>query len=455
MGAFSVKRRLTTYFLLIATLGIALSSAFGVWVYRDREISSARQTLVELLNLMDAQNYYTDAEAWSQQLHTAAPDKRLTIISPEGKVLSDTYGQVTENHADRPEFKSALETGWGEAERKSDTTGEMLLYEAKQFTDGNVGRLSMPISSVNALVLQGLVGFLVAAVVALVLMLVLARKLADRTAQPLEQKEEELEQEGEKLQTVRKSGLTFAPEAGTQRLRDVINKNLTEEEILDTCARAFSGGWNNVKLYFMLGLPTETDEDVLGIAKLVYQVIKTWQAHASNKKRGLRVHVATAYFVPKPFTPFQWEQQIPPEEYLRRTRLLKNAMPSKAVVYNWHAPDLSRLEAALARGDRRLGPVIAWAVEHGAHLDGWDEYFQYGLWLDAFAACGLDPDFYTVRGYGEGELLPWQTLSVGVDPGFLLRERRRAYEGLVTPDCRQACAGCGANRLLKEVGCDA
>lgn len=259
----------------------------------------------------------------------------------------------------------------------------------------------------------------------------------------------------EKLQTVRKSGLTFAPEAGTQRLRDVINKNLTEEEILDTCARAFSGGWNNVKLYFMLGLPTETDEDVLGIAKLVYQVIKTWQTHASNKKRGLRVHVATAYFVPKPFTPFQWERQIPPEEYLRRTRLLKNAMPSKAVVYNWHAPDLSRLEAALARGDRRLGPVIAWAVEHGAHLDSWDEYFQYGLWLDAFAACGLDPDFYTVRGYGEGELLPWQTLSVGVDPGFLLRERRRAYEGLVTPDCRQACAGCGANRLLKEVGCDA
>lgn len=184
MGAFSVKRRLTTYFLLIATLGIALSSAFGVWVYRDRELSSARQTLVELLNLMDAQNYYTDAEAWSQQLHTAAPDKRLTIISPEGEVLSDTYGQVTENHADRPEFQSALATGWGEAERKSDTTGEMLLYEAKQFTDGNVGRLSMPISSVNALVLQGLVGFLAAAVVALVLMLVLARKRATTRPSP-------------------------------------------------------------------------------------------------------------------------------------------------------------------------------------------------------------------------------------------------------------------------------
>ncbi len=259
----------------------------------------------------------------------------------------------------------------------------------------------------------------------------------------------------EKLQTVRKSGLTFAPEAGTQRLRDVINKNLTEEEILDTCARAFSGGWDHVKLYFMLGLPTETDEDVLGIAKLVYRVIQTWQKHASNKKRGLRVHVATAYFVPKPFTPFQWERQISPEEYLRRTRLLKDAMRSKCVVYNWHAPDVSRLEAVLARGDRRLGPVIAWAVDHGAHLDGWDEYFQYQIWLDAFSACGLDPDFYTVRGYGEEELLPWQSLSVGVDSAFLLRERQRAYQGLVTPDCRQGCAGCGANRLLEEVTCDA
>ena len=180
----------------------------------------------------------------------------------------------------------------------------------------------------------------------------------------------------EKLQTVRKSGLTFAPEAGTQRLRDVINKNLTEEEILDTCARAFSGGWDHVKLYFMLGLPTETDEDVLGIAKLVYRVIQTWQKHASNKKRGLRVHVATAYFVPKPFTPFQWERQISPEEYLRRTRLLKDAMRSKCVVYNWHAPDVSRLEAVLPEATGVWVPSFAWAVDHGAHLDGWDEYFQ-------------------------------------------------------------------------------
>ena len=259
----------------------------------------------------------------------------------------------------------------------------------------------------------------------------------------------------EKLQTVWKSGLTFAPEAGTQRLRDVINKNLTEDEILDTCARAFSGGWNNVKLYFMLGLPTETDEDVLGIAELVYKVIKAWHANASNKKRGLRVHVATAYFVPKPFTPFQWEKQIFPEEYLRRTQLLKNAMYSKSVEYNWHEPELSRLEAVLARGDRRLGPVIEWAVDHGARLDGWDEYFQYDTWLQAFAACGVNPDFYTIRGYGEEEKLPWETISVGVDKSFLLRERRRAYEGKVTPDCRQGCSGCGANRLLKEVSCDA
>lgn len=258
-----------------------------------------------------------------------------------------------------------------------------------------------------------------------------------------------------KLQTIKKSGLTFAPEAGTQRLRDVINKNLTEEEILDTCARAFSGGWSNVKLYFMLGLPTETDEDVLGIAELVYKVVKTWHAHATNKKRGLRVHVATAFFVPKPHTPFQWEQQITPEEYLRRTRLLKDAMRNKSVEYNWHAPDLSRLEAALARGDRRLGKVIEWAVDHGAHLDGWDEYFQYNTWLQAFEACGLDPNFYTTRGYEETEILPWDTISVGVNRSFLLRERHRALEGKVTPDCRQGCSGCGADKLLQEVQCDA
>ena len=259
----------------------------------------------------------------------------------------------------------------------------------------------------------------------------------------------------QKLQTVRKSGLTFAPEAGTQRLRDVINKNLTEEEILTTCTNAFSGGWNNVKLYFMLGLPTETDEDVLGIAELVYKIIKCWQEHALNKKRGLRIHVATAYFVPKPHTPFQWEQQITPAEYLRRCKLLKSHFYSKSITYDYHGPDLSRLEAIFARGDRRLGPVIEEAVRNGAKLDGWDEYFNYGIWFDALNTCGIDADFYTVRGYGEDEILPWDTIDVGIGKRFLLRERHQAYAGKTTPDCRESCAGCGANCLLQEVKCDA
>ena len=259
----------------------------------------------------------------------------------------------------------------------------------------------------------------------------------------------------QKLQTVRKSGLTFAPEAGTQRLRDVINKNLTEAEILETCANAFSGGWSNVKLYFMLGLPTETDDDVIGIAELVYKVIQTWQRCATNKKRGLRVHVATAYFVPKPHTPFQWEQQITPEEYLRRCKLLKKHFYHKSIEYDYHGPDLSRLEAVMARGDRRLGPVILQAVKNGARLDGWDEYFNYSYWFDAFRSCGVDTDFYTVRGYGESEVLPWDTIDVGVSKKFLLHERKRAYDAAITPDCRESCAGCGANCLLKEVQCDA
>ena len=259
----------------------------------------------------------------------------------------------------------------------------------------------------------------------------------------------------DKLQTARKSGLTFAPEAGTQRLRDVIKKNLTEEEILHTCELAFSGGWSNVKLYFMLGLPTETDEDVLGIAELVYKVIKLWRECGTNRKRGLRVHVATAYFVPKPHTPFQWEKQITPEEYLRRCKLLKSHLYSKSVEYDYHSPDLSRLEAVFARGDRRLGPVIETAVKKGARLDGWDEYFNKDIWEEAFRECGVDPDFYTVRGYGEEELLPWDAIDVGVTKKFLQLERRRAYAGKITPDCRQGCAGCGANRMLREVECDA
>lgn len=255
-----------------------------------------------------------------------------------------------------------------------------------------------------------------------------------------------------KVQMVRKSGLTFAPEAGTQRLRDAINKNVTEKEILESCAVAFEGGWSSVKLYFMLGLPTETDEDVLGIADLVYKILKVWHEKATNRKRGCKINVATAFFVPKPFTPFQWEAQIHPEEYTRRQRLLKEHLYVKSVDYKWHDPALSRLEAVLARGDRRLGAVLENAVRSGARLDAWDEYFRYDLWLKAFKSSGVDPSFYT-RALGKDELLPWQTISVGVKQDFLWRERERAYRSEVTPDCRAACSGCGA----KEMGgvCDA
>lgn len=258
----------------------------------------------------------------------------------------------------------------------------------------------------------------------------------------------------EKLQTVRKTGLTFAPEAGTQRLRDVINKNLTEEEILSTCANAFSGGWSSVKLYFMLGLPTETDEDVLGIADLVWKIIKTWKECGTSKKRGLRVHVATAFFVPKPHTPFQWEAQITPEEYLRRCRLLKDHFYSKSISYSYHEPALSRLEAVMARGDRRIAPVLEEAVRLGARLDGWDEYFNNDIWMQAFRNCGVDMDFYTTRGFDESETLAWDPIDVGVRKEFLLRERHTAYNSQVTPDCRHRCSGCGADSLLKGGKCD-
>ena len=259
----------------------------------------------------------------------------------------------------------------------------------------------------------------------------------------------------QKLQTGKKSGLTFAPEAGTQRLRDVINKNLTEEEILTTCENAFSGGWSNVKLYFMLGLPTETDEDVLGIADLVYKIILKWKECGTAKKRGLRIHVATAFFVPKPHTPFQWEQQITMEEYLRRCKLLKSHFYSKSIDYNYHTPEISRLESVMARGDRRIAPVIAEAARNGARLDGWDEYFKHDAWIKAFETCGVDPEFYTTRGFGEDELLPWDHINVGLTKKFLLRDRHTAYESKITPDCRHGCAGCGANCLLKEAKCDA
>ena len=257
-----------------------------------------------------------------------------------------------------------------------------------------------------------------------------------------------------RIQKVRKSGLTFAPEAGTQRLRDAINKNVTEEEILSTCATAFSGGWNSVKLYFMLGLPTETDEDVIGIAELVYKILQVWRENGSGKKRGLSINLATAYFVPKPFTPFQWAAQITPEEYLRRVHLLQANLHAKCVDYRYHESDLSRLEAVMARGDRRVGRALLEAHNLGCRLDGWDEYFDYEKWLEAFRRAGLDPDFYTTRGYGVDEILPWQTIDVGVTTNFLLREREKALRSESTPDCRTHCNGCGARRLSERGLCD-
>ena len=257
-----------------------------------------------------------------------------------------------------------------------------------------------------------------------------------------------------KVQKVRKTGLTFAPEAGTQRLRDAINKNVTEQEILDTCKTAFSGGWNNVKLYFMLGLPTETDEDVLGIAELTYKIIRLYKEVAGDRKRGLTINLATAYFVPKPFTPFQWEKQISIEEYLRRVHLLQNNLHSKCIDYRYHEADLSRLEAVFARGDRRVGRVLLEARKRGLRLDGWNEFFDYNGWLNAFAAAGIDPDFYTTRGFGADELLPWHTISVGVSDRFFRAEREKAYQSETTSDCRTGCSGCGAAALMEGGACD-
>ena len=257
-----------------------------------------------------------------------------------------------------------------------------------------------------------------------------------------------------RVQKVRKSGLTFAPEAGSQRLRDAINKNVTEREILETCATAFSGGWNSVKLYFMLGLPTETDEDVAAIAELVNKIVYCWRQNATNKKRRLSINLATAFFVPKPFTPFQWERQTSPEEYLRRVHLLQSCLTARGVDYRYHESDLSRLEAVLARGDRRLSKVLLRAHALGCKLDGWDEYFRYDLWMQAFSDCGVDPEFYTTRGFAEDEILPWQTIDIGVSRDFFLRERALAYQSVTTPDCRTKCAGCGARSLSERGVCD-
>ena len=258
----------------------------------------------------------------------------------------------------------------------------------------------------------------------------------------------------QRVQRVRKSGLTFAPEAGTQRMRDVINKNVTEEELLESCRVAFSGGWNGVKLYFMLGLPTETDEDVRGIAELAKKVLWCWKQNASNKSRGVRITVSTSEFIPKPHTPFQWEEQVTREEYLRRVHVLTDALASaRAITYNWHDAEVSLIEAALARGDRRLGAVIEEVWRQGGRLESWTEYFSLQRWLDAFVTCGLDPEFYALRERPLDELLPWEHMDMGVTRRHYERERERAYRSELSPDCRAACSGCGAASLLKEGVC--
>ncbi|MCL2402083.1 MAG: TIGR03960 family B12-binding radical SAM protein [Oscillospiraceae bacterium] len=252
----------------------------------------------------------------------------------------------------------------------------------------------------------------------------------------------------ERVQKVRKSGLTFAPEAGSQRLRDVINKNVTEDELLNTCAIAFSGGWNGVKLYFMLGLPTETDEDVLAIAELSRAVLDTWKRTAKNKHRGVRITVSTSCFVPKPHTPFQRELQVTMAEYQRRVDLLRDALKSsKAITYNWHTPETSFIEATLARGDRRIGAVIESAWRQGAYLDTWSEYFSLERWLQSFEQCGLDPAFYATRERAADELLPWRVVSSGVSEDHFRCERERAQANQITPDCREQCSACGVAEL--------
>lgn len=252
----------------------------------------------------------------------------------------------------------------------------------------------------------------------------------------------------ERLQKGRKTGLTFAPEAGTQRLRDAINKNLTEEDLLESCRRAFAGGYSAVKLYFMLGLPTETDEDVLGIADIAAHVMHAWRESALNKTRGVRITVSTSWFVPKPHTAFQWEPQIPIEEYERRVKLLREAMNTKSVTYNWHPSPTSFMEAVISCGDRRLGKVIETAWRKGETLSAWEDYFDLNRWMEAFEECGLDPHFYANRRRSEDEILPWSMISCGVAPGYLKREHALSYEGVTTSDCRTHCNACGANCLV-------
>ncbi len=250
----------------------------------------------------------------------------------------------------------------------------------------------------------------------------------------------------EKVQTVKKSGLTFAPEAGTQRLRDVINKNVLEEDLLRTSHIAFEGGYNRIKLYFMIGLPTETEEDVKGIAELAQKVIDVFYSIPKEirKGRSVTVTVSTSSFVPKPFTPFQWEPQNRIETLIEKQKLLKDSIKTKSISYNWHQSHVSFLEAVFAKGDRRLGNVLIAAQQKGCKFDGWDEHFNYEKWLEAFKDCGVDPEFYAYRKIDHSEILPWDHIDIGVRKEYLMKEHDRAYEGVTTPSCREKCMGCGA-----------
>ena len=251
-----------------------------------------------------------------------------------------------------------------------------------------------------------------------------------------------------RVSSVRTGGLTFAPEAGTQRLRDVINKNVTEEDLMRSVGIAFRGGKSGVKLYFMNGLPTETLEDIEGIADLAQKVVyEYYKLPKPERPRGVSVTISVACFVPKPFTPFQWEAQDSYESLVEKQRHLAECITDKKIRYTYHDAKVSRVEAILARGDRRVGKAIARAVELGANLEAWDEFFDYDRWMQSFADAGLDPDFYTTRGFSEDEILPWDMIDIGVTKAFLLRERKNTYAEKTTPSCAEQCSGCGANKL--------
>ena len=255
-----------------------------------------------------------------------------------------------------------------------------------------------------------------------------------------------------KVQDIKKSSLTFAPEAGSQRLRDVINKGLTEEVILHGAHEAFVGGWNRVKLYFMLGLPTETEKDMKGIAHLAERIAEEYYDTVPKEKRHGKVQivVSTSFFVPKPFTPFQWAPMYTEQDFIDKAKVVKEEIRAqlnqKSIKYNWHEPDVTTLEGFRARGDRRASEVILKAYEKGALYDAWSESFRYDIWKEAFAETGIDIEFYTLRERSTDEILPWDFIDAGVTKEFLIREWKQAKGEVVTPNCRQKCAGCGARR---------